>query len=73
MNIKQSYHKWRQCILGENKQSFSKEYILQRLSILKNKRHTEHKKIIISYGKENTHTIISYFKQKLSELYFYLD
>ncbi len=68
MDIKQSYQEWKQCIFGEDKQPFSEEYIRQRLDVLENPQHAEHKKYVATYGKEYTLKIISYFKRALSEL-----
>ena len=68
MALNQSYQEWKQCIFEDGKQPFTKEFIKQRLSILKDVQHPEYKKFVTIYGKDHAQQIITYFERALHEL-----
>lgn len=67
MALKQSYQEWKQCIFEDAQKPVTKEFIAQRLAVLKNVQHPEHKKFVTTYGQEYTQQIISYFERALDE------
>lgn len=67
MTLKQSYQEWKQCIFADGNQPFTKEFIKQRLTVLRDIQHPEYKKFVTTYGKEYTEQIIMYFEQAFHE------
>ena len=61
------YQGWKKCITEKCKIPLTKEYIEGRIQILSDESSTERSKFLEKYGTHWTETVISYFKQALSE------
>lgn len=67
-SLKNNYKDWHLCIQRVMGEKFNKDYINNRLEILKNKNHSETIKFSKHYGEEYLQRIIKFFEKALEEI-----
>lgn len=61
--IPQTFEEWRNCIVHECKIALTKEFALQRLSVLQDRTKDETRKFIALYGENHLLNVIEWFQK----------